>query len=304
MHLIPDVVVMGDINLDWVVRENLPFRFADLTANGVIVWSPIQELAGGSGLLFAAHARRRGYRPLLLGRVGADASGRTVAEYLAESGIEPALTVDPSHNTGKAFIVRDLSDVRFLVNDGDNANAHLCVGDVERHRDAIASCRVLYVSGYCVKNRQAPRYEAAVRAMTLARGGDQPRPPVVVFDVVPHRIYETYSFAEFRETTRHVDILISEVPTVRRFLGLGSRSEVVDHALAAEAASLLRPYYTRFILRYGPSGCDEQLLWDGTAGRMERQATGHAEAAEKRGLGDFLTVRELGAFFGIEPTPP
>lgn len=302
MKTFPDMIVMGDINLDWVAIGNLPFPFTDLKANGVITWSPIRELPGGSGLNFARFARDEGYRPMLLGKVGNDLAGRFLEESLADSGIDLRVTRDPSLGTGKAMIVRDKHEIRFLVNNRENANHALSVEDVETNRGIIESCRILYVSGYCIMNRHAPRASATLYAMELAHDPSHPKGRLVVFDVVPHRIYEMYSFDEFRELTKKVDILISEVTTLRRFLGLGSQEEKVDRAIAEETVERLKDHYRRFILRYGPSGCDEQVLCDAANNRLKWESANHKEAVDKRGYGDWLAVRALREFFGIEPT--
>jgi hypothetical protein len=134
-----------------------------------------------------------------------------------------------------------------------------------------------------------------------ARSGTQS--PVVVFDVVPHRIYEQLTFTQFRECTRGVDILISEVATVRRFLGLGSAAEAIDEQLARDTAARITTCYPRALLRYGPSGCDQEILVDANAGRLVRHSTGHDQATDKRGHGDRLAQVALRDFFRILPAP-
>jgi sugar/nucleoside kinase (ribokinase family) len=297
----PEIVILGDINLDWSATGLLPFPFTGLRENGVIVWMPIAELPGGSGLNFAAFSQQAGYQPLLLGRVGDDIAGRFLVSWLAEKGIASAVSVDPSARTGKAMIVRDGSDIRLLVNNSENANALLSQMDVEAHREALTHCTVLYISGYCLQDRAADRFGATLRAMELASQAEVPEPPVIVFDVVPHRIYDMYSFEEFKGFTEKVDILVSEVATMRRFLDLGSRDERIDQRIAMGTVELLKPHYRRFILRYGPSGCDEQILWDGNSGDLRHEETYHREAKDKRGFGDLLVIRALRDFFAVLP---
>lgn len=295
----PDVVVLGDVNLDWSVTDHLPFSFSDLAENGVITWAGIDEVPGGSGLNFAVFAQEAGCRPLLIGRVGDDPAGAFLRTRLADRGIAAALATDREAGTGRAFIVRDKRDVRLLVNNRGNANDSLRESDIDEHARAIRSCRVLYVSGFCIKEQAAPRHRAALRAMEHA-GSSRARPkPVVVFDVVPHRLYEIYSFEQFRTITRHVDVLISEVATMRRFLALGSHDEHVDRSMAEETAGRLGSCFRRLILRFGPSGCDEQLLLDADRDRLSHEQTGHDAMKDKRGFGDFLAVRALKEFFEV-----
>jgi|SRR5271157_350689 len=297
-----DVVVLGDINLDWVAAGQLPFPFADLRENGRLTWATLDELPGGSGLNFARFAHMAEFQPLLLGCVGRDMAGSYLGDWLRQEGIPAALHASATHGTGRAFIARDACDIRFLVNNTPNANADLDIAIVEQEAKQIRAAAVLYVSGYCVKEREAPRFHAAVRAMELAvSGGGR---TAVVFDVVPHRIYETYSFEEFLELTRPVDILISEVATMRRFLGLGSRSEHIDARLAYETMEGVSRHYRGCVLRYGPSGCDMELLWHRAAAEPLHRETGHDHADDKRGFGDRLAIETLRDFFGVLPKRP
>jgi sugar/nucleoside kinase (ribokinase family) len=297
----PDVVVLGDINLDWVVPDLLPFRFADLQENGLITWTGLDEVPGGSGLNFAFFARREGLRTLLVGKVGDDLAGRAVRAWLEEQGITSAVAVDSSAGTGRAFIARDAHDIRLLVNNKANANHRLDPATVRELEGSLRHCALLYISGYCVMDREAPRYQATRRAIEVARAKIDRKTPFVVFDVVPHRIYEIFNFGEFRELTQGVDILISEVATMRRFLGLGSKAEVVDRAIAETTAQRLKAHFNRFILRYGPSGCDEELRWDGERDCLTWQETGHCDAEDKRGFGDRLAIAALRDFFHVLP---
>jgi len=297
----PDIVVLGDVNLDWSVRGHLPFRFSELKENGVITWAPIEELPGGSGLNFAWFAKRAGYRPVLLAKTGADSAGHFLRVWLQEAGIVFPVSEDPAFETGRAFLVRDGNDIRLLVNNLDNANHKLRTSDIEPHCADIGSCRVLYISGYCIMDETVPRFRATSRAMEIASAQRASGGPIVVFDVVPHRIYERYTFDLFKLLTKHVQIVISEVATMRRFLGLGSKSEIIDRAVAEETLGHLKAHYRQCILRWGPSGCDEQLLWDATTERLKWEETGHKAANDKRAFGDALAIRALQTFFEVLP---
>jgi len=293
-----DVVVLGDVNMDYVVH-NLPFRLSDLVDNGLVDWEEIDELPGGSGLNFCTFAAAAGYSCLLLGKAGNDSDGLAITTWLRARDIAIPRQWTTTAPTGKAFILRDSAGIRLIINNRHNANHSLSAVDVEEYSAALASCRVLNISGYCISSPRTARYHAALRAMALARSC--PRPAVVVFDVVPHRIYEQMTFEQFRECTRHVDILISEVATMRRFLSLGSRSEAIDEPMARDTAERMSAYYSRFALRYGSSGCDLEILTDVNGGRFAHHATGHDQAHDKRGYGDRLALSALRDFFHVLP---
>jgi sugar/nucleoside kinase (ribokinase family) len=294
-----DIVALGDINMDYVVAGNLAFPFSSILTNGLIYWEEIDEVPGGSGLNFCSFAAEAGYRCLLLGRVGNDSAGEAIARWLTKRHVEFPQHWGTPTATGRALILRDSDGIRLIINNRNNANHALNAADIERNLPASSSSRVLYVSGYCLSDPQTARYNAAIHAMAHVRSG--PRPPTIVFDVAPHRIYERLSFEEFRECTRHVDILISEVATMRRFLGVGSSAEKIDLAMAQDTAERMTTDYSRVVMRYGPSGCDEEILIDKNAGRFLHQATSHDQVGDKRGYGDRLALCALRDFFQVLP---
>jgi sugar/nucleoside kinase (ribokinase family) len=293
-----DFVTIGDVNLDYIVASNLPFPFNTLVENGIIYWEEIVEVPGGSGLNFCVFAGELGYSSLLLSNVGEDIAGSVITKWLKEKAVTLPLDWMVKSPTGKALIMRDSSDIRLLVNNKQNANHMLDLDSIEKNKDSIQSCKVLYVSGYALSEPQMPRFKATLRAMEYAKLLSS-SPPIVVFDVVPHRIYEKFSFSDFQDHTQHVDILISEVATMRRFLGLGSKTEIIDVDMAKDSAQRISHIYDRMILRFGNSGCDKQILLDQRNGNFLYEETGHRIASDKRGFGDRLTLGALRDFFKV-----
>ena len=88
---------------------------------------------------------------------------------------------------------------------------------------------------------------------------------------------------------------------MRRFLGLGSREETLTEETAVETARRIAPYYPRQVLRYGPTGCDWEILVDWERGDLVHRATGHGEVPDKRGYGDRLALEALSSFFDVLP---
>ncbi|MGA7194098.1 MAG: carbohydrate kinase family protein [Anaerolineales bacterium] len=299
-----NIVGLGDVNLDYIIGSNLPFKFSSLVENGVIYWEEINEIPGGSGLNFCAFAKKEGYRSLLLSKVGNDTAGFFITNWLNNNNISIASHWTADRPTGKAIIVRDNSDIRLLINNKDNANQLLSLEDIEEHKNDIISCQILYISGYCISDTSAPRFQATLKAMEYAKQANFSNSPIIVFDVVPHKIYEKMTFNEFLSYTKNVDILISEVATIRRFLNLGSKLEVVDYNMAEDTMKQIALYYSRLILRFGPTGCDEQILWDKNTNNLLYNETGHKIADDKRGFGDLLTLRSLQNFFHILSQTP
>jgi len=297
-----DIVVMGDVNLDTVVTQFLPYEFGTITSNR-LTFAPIEETYGGSGLIFCLQALDFGFSTFLLSKIGHDLSGKTIQEELSRHPlIAFPQELGSASPTGHAIIIRDQAQVRLLVNNDDNANFQLSPADVTRFDQEIAACKVLHISGYCLNRKDTPRFQATLQAMQTARASRNKNKPVIILDVVPHRIYEQFSFLEFYEITRSVDILVSEVATLRRFLGLGDRSETIDTDLAHETVKAASQYYDNLILRFGPSGCDQQIAWQKQDQSLEFiDDTGHAllNPGQQRGFGDALTLKALRDFFHI-----
>jgi GTP cyclohydrolase II len=289
-----DLAIFGDVNMDVIVRNKVSIKFADLKENGIVNWEPIDDRPGGTGLNFAYFAKQAGYNPFLIGKIGSDSAGRFLMDWLIKEEIAMGLSVSEEFPTGRAVIVRDSKDIRLLVDNHKNANLDLNCKEVRLNSDIIADAKFAYISGYALNDREANRFKAALEFMKIAAESKKTK---LVFDLVPHRIYEKFDLTEFSELTKDVDILIFEVPTMRRFLGLGDRDETISDELAKETANELRKknIYRSFVLRYGPSGCDEQFVWDGE--KLTKHSPfgdlAHRNAEDtvsKRGLGDRMTL--------------
>ena len=291
-----DIVALGDVNMDTVIEKPLPFKFESLVANGVMSWEKIEDIPGGSGLNFSARAIEAGYSPFLISRVGHDFSGEAITLWLEARGIAHLKNWNTPGGTGKSVIAYDSNNVRLLVNNNQNVNRELTVDDINTCENIIATCKVLYISGYCIADFASPRFAAALQAIEhakWAKGGNANGRPVIVFDVVPHALYEKLSWQRFRECTKYVDILISDVSTMRRFMGLGSKDETVNAELTLTTGEKLmaEKHYKVLALRFGPSGCDQEIIWNGA--KSELRPTGYSSAVEKRGFGDRLALQML-----------
>lgn len=297
-----DIVSLGDINMDLVLANDLGLGFCDLSENGTIVWENIHEVPGGSGLNFCVFAKEFGYSPLLVAKIGSDVYGETMSRWLADNGIDRIRGVSKNHSTGLAIILRDKNGIRFLINNAKNANHELAHEDISEYKDIINNCGVLYVSGYCISNPDSPRFNTTMDILRHSRDVSLGW-PVTVLDVVPHRIYDKYSLDEFLAIAEPFDIIFSEVSTIRRLLEVGKKLEVVDRNIAEETIALTEKYFEKIVLRYGESGCDYEVLWNGTGRRLEYHDTGHANVVDKRGFGDKLAIRALKHFFEVLPTP-
>jgi len=133
-----DVVVLGGINIDYLVRgETLP-RPGD-TVDG----SEFLRAGGGKGANQAVAAARLGARVAFIGRVGCDRNGDELLYLLRREGIDVRFTTrDPGATTGVALVMIDSSgEKQIMVAPG--ANHRLSPREVAAARDLVTRARVL-----------------------------------------------------------------------------------------------------------------------------------------------------------------
>src|SRR5688572_32164067 len=98
-----DVVVLGGINMDYLVRgETLP------RPGHTVDGSEFLRAGGGKGANQAVAAARLGARVAFVGRVGRDPHGDELLQSLEDEGIDVRFTTrDPRAATGVALIMVD-----------------------------------------------------------------------------------------------------------------------------------------------------------------------------------------------------
>lgn len=122
-----DVVVVGSINADYLMRVSRRPRGGETVAGGVL-----EHHMGGKGANQAVAAARAGAATALVGCVGDDTDGRLALERLRREGVDVSeVRTSADAATGLAFIM--------LTPDGENsiavapgANLELCAGDADR----------------------------------------------------------------------------------------------------------------------------------------------------------------------------
>jgi ribokinase len=159
-----DVVVLGGINTDFVVRgRELPGP-GDSRDGLAFLQGP-----GGKGANAAVAATRLGARAAIIGRVGDDGRGRMLLAGLADQGVNVAcVTVDKESPTGAAVIQVDASGQKQILA-ALGANLTLTVENIDAAAKIIRSSRVLLmqleVPVQCVAAAARIAKSAAVRIM-------------------------------------------------------------------------------------------------------------------------------------------
>jgi sugar/nucleoside kinase (ribokinase family) len=99
---VPDVVVVGDANVDLVLRGDVVPRFAQAEQ----LLDAADFTLGGSGAIVACGVARLGYDVTLIAAVGDDTMGTMVLDALRECGVSTEHVVRrPSHATGISVIL-------------------------------------------------------------------------------------------------------------------------------------------------------------------------------------------------------
>jgi ribokinase len=152
-----DVVVLGGLNLDFVVPvEALP-RPGETVAGGALALHP-----GGKGANQAVAAARLGARTAMVGRLGADDAGARLRASLAAAGVDAqGIVEDRAAASGVAMIAVDRQGQNQIVV-APGANARVAVADVEAAAVLCAEARV------CLMQLETP-LPSIVAAAKLAR---------------------------------------------------------------------------------------------------------------------------------------
>jgi ribokinase len=165
----PTVTVVGSLNLDIVVPVPHHPAPGETVLGGDHFRNP-----GGKGANQAVAAARLGQRVAMVGRVGADDSGRTLLTALETDGVDVArVRIDHDAPTGIALIaVDDRGENAIVVSPG--ANARVTAADVDASADLLRS------SPATLLQLEIPA-DAARRAAQLAGGtvvlNPAPAPP-------------------------------------------------------------------------------------------------------------------------------
>jgi ribokinase len=131
------VLVVGSINIDFVVRSDSPPRMGE-----TLVGLDFSTHAGGKGANQAVAAARLGARVTMLGRVGEDAFGEQLKTRLAQEGIDTSWVRETAGApTGIASITLCKGENAIIVVRG--ANASLAPEDLDAAESAFAAADVV-----------------------------------------------------------------------------------------------------------------------------------------------------------------
>jgi sugar/nucleoside kinase (ribokinase family) len=189
-----DLIAVGDVMLDGALPSLVP---------GGRVHGRIELRAGGSAANAALAAAGLGASAAVIGRVGADAAGRLVADALAAGGVEPLLARDDQAHTGCVIVVGGSS----IVAD-PGASARLDPDDLPETLEAAA----VLVSGYSLL-QAGP--EAAARAAL-----ERARTDWLAVDAASARLVAAFGVDRFFEATEKAAVLLVNEEEARALTGI------------------------------------------------------------------------------------
>jgi sugar/nucleoside kinase (ribokinase family) len=213
-----DLIAVGDVMLDGA----LPALVAGSRVHG-----RIELRAGGSAANAAFAAARLGASAAVIGRVGADAAGRLVADSLTAAGVEPLLARDDEAPTGCVIVVGGSS----IVAD-PGASLLLSPDDLPATLEAGA----VLVSGYSLL--QAGPQAAAQAAFERART------EWLAVDAASSRLVAAFGVDRFFEATERAGVLLVNEGEARALTGCE----------AEDAACALARRYRVACVKRGSSG--------------------------------------------------
>jgi sugar/nucleoside kinase (ribokinase family) len=225
-----DVVTVGDVMLD--VRVD-----ADALEEGGDVHGRVLVRPGGSASNAAVWAAHAGASARVHGRVGTDTAGALIRDELIGRGVEPALAVDASADTGTMLVVHEPGERSMVADRG--ANGRLSPHDLPERLEAAA----VLVSGYALLFE--PTFPAAKAAL------DRAAARFVAVDTASWPMLRDFGVDRFLEVTAPANtILMNE-----------REAEVLTGRRGEQAADALSDRFRVVCVKRGEDGA--VMSWEG-----------------------------------------
>jgi sugar/nucleoside kinase (ribokinase family) len=225
-----DVVTVGDVMLD--VRVD-----ADALEEGGDVHGRVLVRPGGSASNAAVWAAHAGARARVHGRVGTDTAGALIRDELIGRGVEPALAVDASADTGTMLVVHEPGERSMVADRG--ANGRLSPHDLPERLEAAA----VLVSGYALLFE--PTFPAAKAAL------DRAAARFVAVDTASWPMLRDFGVDRFLEVTAPANtILMNE-----------REAEILTGRRGEQAADALSDRFRVVCVKRGEDGA--VMSWEG-----------------------------------------
>lgn len=144
-----DVVVVGEINADLILRGNVIPEFGQIEQ----VVDCADLTLGSSAIIFACGAAKLGLRTAFVGKVGDDLFGKFMLESIEACGIDiSGIIIDDKVGTGLSVILASEGDRAILTYPGSIPELQYKEIDLS----LITQCRHIHLSGYFLLDKLRP----------------------------------------------------------------------------------------------------------------------------------------------------
>jgi sugar/nucleoside kinase (ribokinase family) len=268
-----DVLVIGDVNFDVLVRPERPIE------HGTDVCAEIRQRPGGTGANVAVGLARLGVATTLAGCVGgADCAAST--DLIRAAGVHVALRPVNDARTGVIVAIISPDGERSMASD---RGANLALDEADLPEELIAAHRHLHVSGYTLFD---PRTRSAA---LIAIGRAIALDKTVSVDPASLAPLRSYGVAQFLSDIEGIDVLLPNSDEAVALSGLAD----VERAASALAVDFPVVAVTR-----GAAGA----LWADQSGVLRRPTmVGLGSVVDTTGAGDAFTSGLLAGWLAGQP---
>jgi len=270
-----DVLVVGDINFDVLVRPERPIE------HGTDVSAEIRQRPGGAGANVAVGLGRLGVATTLAGCVGSSDS-EPISDRIRAAGVQPALRGVNDIPTGTIVAIIGADGERSMASD---RGANLALTEADLPEALIAAHRHLHVSGYTL-------FEPGTRgAAVTAIGRAQALGRTVSVDPASVAPLRGYGVEAFLTDIGGIDMLLPNTEEAQVLSGL------MD---VEQAALCLAGKFPMVAVTCGAAGA----LWADHGLVLRRPSlAGPGQVLDTSGAGDAFTAGLLAAWLdGRSPT--
>lgn len=252
----------------------------------------VSYLPGGKGANQAVTIGKLGGQVVMIGAIGADASGQTLTKGLMENGVDSSgIEILPQHTTGQAFITVDQNgDNSIIIIAG--ANGQVSVEMVERHRKLIEEADIILM-----------QLEIPIETVGYVKNMAKQMGKIVIIDPAPAVTNLPKDFWE------DVDYIKPNETEIEILTGRRCRSK---EDLIRASRSLITEGVSNVIVSLGSKGClwvneqTEELFPSVRVETVDTTAAGDcfigafAEAlSEERPVGEAITFAQSAAAYSV-----
>jgi sugar/nucleoside kinase (ribokinase family) len=252
-----DVVVVGEINVDLILKGNIEPAFGQIEK----IVDKASLTIGSSAAIFACGAARLGLRTAFIGAAGDDAFGRFMVEALNRRGIDTSgIIVNPNIDTGISVILVKASDRAILTYPG--SIPELKYSDIDF--SILARSRHLHLSSYFLLDNLRPHIPSLfqkARSMGLSLSLDTNFDPLEKWEGGLHQAIAA------------ADIFLPNLVELQAITG---------EATAERAAARLSESVQTVVVKLGADGAAACVR----GGNMLRQAAAPVNVVDTVGAGD------------------